>query len=233
MLAMSKISVETSKARKSFFTKNCVIPAEHQRAYFHILNQLVQHNKQLISAILSPKGRHLRLPVEPEIIEQYLTGFKVSYVPRDIRPGSTEPEGRWCLNPLDPSHVIVFFNRNATLARQRFTKVHELFHFLQSIDQALLTMLDGLILESDLPPEVINAILERSTDKATAIFLMPTEYFYNTYFEIKERHSYFGIEQLKELASLFGVSSETAKYRLQELGQCITPKQLSPMSIDF
>lgn len=183
--------------------------------------------------MLPPTGCALTLPVELTHIENYLTGFTIDYRPFYRPSASDEPEGFHKRDAFDPAHITIHFNQNAPVARQQFTKAHELFHVLQLCDPKCLDFFDALVEDTSLPPSVIMKLIERGADKATAMYLMPTEYFYKRYWAIKETGDEFGSEQLQDLANQFGVSVETAKYRLQEIGQCITPKQLSPMSIDF
>lgn len=131
--------------------------------------------------------------MQPESIEKYLSGFTFEYRPFcNLYEYTRQTEGFWRIDPERPAHVIIFYNRCTSPERQRLTKVHELFHFLQTVDQAFLDFLDELILNSSLPEHVVIKILERSTDKATVMFLMPNHFFIKKYEEIEIYSEGFG-----------------------------------------
>jgi hypothetical protein len=202
------------------------IPVDCWRAYQVLLNNGVGHFKTIIDHIIQSGGNTIQVPMQPESIEKYLSGFTFEYRPFcNLYEYTRQTEGFWRIDPERPTHVIIFYNRCTSPERQRFTKVHELFHFLQTVDRAFLDFLDELILNSTLPEHVVIKILERSTDKAAVMFLMPNHFFVKKYEEIEIYSEGFGEAELRKLAAAFQVSIESARYRLQE---CVyQPQQVS------
>jgi len=194
------------------------VPADCFRAYTKLLNTSIGYFKGIIDHIIRLNGESILVPMQPVFIERYLTGFTFEYRPfSSLNELDQLKEGFWRCSDHDPSHVLIFYNQNATVERQRLTKIHELFHFMQSIDGFFRHFLEELIYDDALPPSVIVKLLERVTEKAAVIYLMPNEFFCKKYSEIKAESRSFGYEEIRRLAQTFGVSVQTTTYRIQEL----------------
>jgi len=190
------------------------IPIDCVLIYKKLLNQLIGHYKTVINDILL-NCTNLTLPIETNILENYLVGFKFEYQPFV----SLNPSKEGSFDYLqEEGKVIIKYNSFSTINRQRFTKVHEIFHFVQRLDPQFLNFIDDLVLNSNLPPIVITKLIERSADKATSMYLMPENYFYNKYKDLAVRNENFGETSLKELAQTFMVCPKTAFIRLKEIG---------------
>ncbi len=200
-------------------TKTDGIPADCRNAYRKIMNSVVTYYKQTIDDMIQHAGGSIKMPMEVSVIEDYLTGFSFEYKPfRNWLEVHSQVEGYWVPDNESADKIIIHYNACAPESRQRFTKVHELFHFSQRLDMQFIAFIDELVLNTTLPHYVIDKILERGTDKATSMYLMPNEYFTKKYCEISEQCETFGEKQLKELAKFFEVSAQSAKYRLNECG---------------
>jgi len=198
------------------------IPLDCIPAYRALLNSLIGHYKKIIDQIIVEGGGKLSFPMETTLLENYLEGFSFEYHPLPIWLESEQKdiEGFSEYSLVNPDKVVIYYNASAPSCRQRFTKIHELFHFIQSLDVKFLNFFDELILNSTLPPDVVNKIMERGTDKAVAMYLMPNNYFLKKYDEIRKE---IGVRKMKyavlqELARYFDVSKQTARFRLGECG---------------
>jgi len=192
------------------------IPVDCYNAYKRLLNSVIGYNKGIIDAIIKCNGNNITMPMRMEYIERYMSGFEFEYVPFCYwLKGYGKVEGCKVYDG-GSGKLTVYYNNCASYERQRFTQVHELMHFLQQQDGYFLDFLTELVDNTVLPPEVIVKILERATDKATAMYLMPNKYFIKKYEEIRNERNNFEFGELKELANAFQVSLQTAKYRLNE-----------------
>lgn len=197
------------------------IPADCIYPYRKLLNSFIEHYKNLIDSIITEAGGKITFPMETALFENYLDGFQFEYRPFSIwLEPNKDKEGYWAYDPQTNEKVIIFYNAAAPEYRQRHTKVHELFHFAQTLDRNILKFIDEIIFETKLPPFVINKLVERSTDKATAMYLMPNRFFKEKYEEIVQvqKNKITKANLLKELARYFNVSVESAGYRLNECG---------------
>ncbi len=193
------------------------IPADCVRAYRILFNQGVEHYKGIINSIIAADGGAIATPMQPQLLEKYLSGYTFEYRTFCNLSEAYKTEGFWRLDENNPTHVIIFYNRCTSRKRQRYSQVHELMHFLQTIDPHFLDFLDELILNSTLPEGVIVKLLERITERATAMYLMPNDFFLKKYHELKAQSPSFGDAQMQQLAKAFDVSLQTATYRLQEV----------------
>jgi Zn-dependent peptidase ImmA (M78 family) len=69
------------------------------------------------------------------------------------------------------------------------------------------------------------------TERATAMYLMPNDYFLKKYQEIHARAGVFNDASLRELANYFDVSFQSAKYRLDECLRPAFPVPLNPLGV--
>jgi hypothetical protein len=181
------------------------IPIDCKPLFYQLKNKLIAYNKGLIDNIIKSNGGEIITPMETDYIEKYLAGFTFEYIPFFHNFGA---DGFLDYN-IEAGKVSIFYNTNCPLNRRRYTKIHELFHFVQLLDMQFLDFFDNLLINSDFPNYLIVKLLEKSTDKATAMYLMPNEYFIKKYNEIKN---------VDELARIFGVSKQSLCYRIQECG---------------
>lgn len=202
------------------------IPADCVRPYRLLFNQGIGHFKGIIDSIIKSGGGSISIPLQPKHIEQYLTGYTFEYRSFcNLYEIGSQTEGFWRIEENNPTHVIIFYNRCTTARRQRYSQIHELFHFIQTVDPKFLDFLDELIFNSTLPEYVVVKLLERLTERSTAMFLMPNDFFLKKYEEIKTQSPIFGDAQVRQLAAIFDVSVQTATYRLEEcLGTSTVPQ---------
>jgi hypothetical protein len=203
------------------------IPADCLAAYRRLFNQGVGHFKRIIDSIIASADGAVSVPMQPSHIERYMTGWTFEYRPfSDPKSRSGSLEGFWKFDDERPNHVLIFYNQDAPPQRQRYSQVHELFHFIQAVDLPFLDLLDTLILDTTLPEKVIHKLLERLTERSTAMYLMPNKYFLKKYQEILAESPAFGNEGMHKLAEAFGVSVQAATYRLQECLRTTTLPQV-------
>ncbi|HDQ22350.1 MAG TPA: ImmA/IrrE family metallo-endopeptidase [Candidatus Uhrbacteria bacterium] len=183
------------------------IPLDCERAYFYCLNKLIVYYKELIGEIIKDNDGVIEFPMQTSLIENYLSGYQIQYF--GFYGKAKDLSGYWESDEEDNSIVRIFYNTNATFERQRFTIIHELFHFCQSLDIKIQDYFDGLIVNSTLPKDVVVNLIEKATDKATAMYLMPNKYFEKKYYEVKD---------VQTLSDYFQVSAPSIIYRIKECG---------------
>lgn len=217
MLAMSK----NSQINDALWLRNQAvrngIPADCVRPYQLLLNQGIGHFKTIINDVIQKNGSLIDVPMQPRYLENYLSGYTFEYRSFcNLYEVGSETEGFWMPSPTDPNHIIVYYNCYASAGRQRHSQIHELMHFVQTVDPPFLDFMDELILNTTLPEYVVVKLLHRMTDKATVMYLMPNDYFRKKYQEIHQADGVFGDAQLRKLAQVFDVSMQSAQYRIQE-----------------
>ncbi len=183
------------------------IPADCRAVYYTLLNNLVVYNEKLITAIIDNSGTEISFPMETDLIQDYLTGFEINYIGFNDFFGSKS--GYWEFDEEEENVVNVFYNTFDTPKRQRYTKVHETLHFCQSLDDGFQYFFDELLTNSTLPAGVVIQLMEKATDKATAMYLMP-----NIYCKKKWRE----VQSIAQLSEYFQVSEQSVAYRLKECG---------------
>lgn len=219
MLDLSKKGTEIKDAY--WLRRNAVIdgvPADCMYAYRKLLNSCIGHFKGLIDRVIQSDGGHVEAPMQPEVFERYFTGFTFEHSPITSFPsGKGDIDGWWMLEGERLNHVHIFYNDRKPVVRQRYTIIHELFHFAQTADLAFLDFIDELIENTTLPPSVVVKILERSTEKAAAMYLMPNDFFVKKYHEITNEEPQLNTQEIiRRLAKTFEVSIPSTSYRLQE-----------------
>ena len=152
------------------------------------------------------------------MLEDYFTGYEFEYRPFYQVRGTGEYDGRWEFDKAKPDKIIIHYNKLCPPHRQISTQVHELFHFAQFVDFEVIGFFEDLRTNSLLPEELVRKLVERCADKATAMYLMPNTYFRAKYDEIRIKNSSFQLDQLRELAAQFQVSTRGALLRLNECG---------------
>ena len=194
------------------------IPADCIRPYRMFFNQGVAH----FDDVITQAGGSIELPMQPALLENYLTGYTFEHRTFcNLYEFDEDTEGFWQIDPADNKNVIIHYNRCTAEVRQRNTQVHELLHFVQTIDPPFLDFLDSLIYDTALPEYVVAKLLHRITERATVMYLMPNDFFRKKYQEIQAEHPIFGEGQLKQLARIFDVSIASARYRIQEVNKPI------------
>ena len=213
-------------------TQDC-LPADCLAVYRQLFNTGLRHLKKTIDNVIRSEGGSITVPMQPAYLERYFSGFTFEYRPfYNLSQLTKGVEGYWEYDAQNPSHIIVHYNKLALSGRQRYSKVHELLHFAQSVDDEFLTFFDNLILNTTLPEAVVYRLLERITEKATAMYLMPNDFFLKKYHEIRNQSGVFEEAQIKQLATAFDVSAQTARIRLQEcLGVRLFAPQLVSVSM--
>lgn len=206
MLSISKPKTNYEKT----ITKNEI--SEIYRAKFYgFLNRLQDYYKGLTREMLAHNKSNPVYPVPLRFIEEYLVGFRFVYIGFDnIKEGIPHIEGFWRFINEKEGIVGIAYNTNVCPERQKFTIIHELFHFCQYIDPKIQDFLDKIIANSILPNEITSKLLDKSADKATSMYLMPEEEVI-----IKNRE----LNDKKSLAKFFGVSLGCLLYRLKECKQ--------------
>ena len=194
------------------------IPADCVRGYQVLFNQGINHAKTLIDSVIERGGGAIQLPMQPKYLEDYLTGYTFEYRTFcNLYEGDANTEGFWMPDPAEPSNVVIHYNRCATSGRRRYNQTHELVHFAQSIDPKFLEWFDDIITNTTLPEHVVVKLLHRITERTTAMYLMPNDFFYKKYREIQAQAPVFGDAQLRQLAKAFDVSVQAASIRVQEV----------------
>jgi hypothetical protein len=185
-------------------------PKDDKGIYNQYYGRILNHYKKLIEEIYQTAGCPIIFPVGTELIEKYLTGYELRYFAFDkYALGIKEIEGWWEWDTYESGVVNIFYNQNTVEYRQHFTKIHETLHFCQSLDNEFRQLLDEIIKNKVLPPEMVERLVERITEKTTAVYLMPEEQVIKTFEKNKN---------VLELANTFRVSMQTAMYRLKECG---------------
>jgi hypothetical protein len=206
MLCISKPKTNYEKT-----IRNNEIPQIYRAKFYGFLNRLVDYYWGLIKEILLKNNPNPVYPVPLRFIEEYLVGFKFVYIGFDnIKEGIPQIEGFWRFIDKEKGIVGIAYNTNVCPERQKFTIIHELFHFCQYIDPKVQDFLDKIIANSILPNEITAKLLDKSADKATSMYLMPEE-------EVIIKNQEFN--DRKNLAKFFGVSLDCLLYRLKECKQ--------------
>ena len=190
------------------YNYNREIPIQFEFEYFKRLNFLNSYHKDLISAII-PENQTLIFPLNTDLIEKYLSGFRVTYSPFN-NSFNRKLQGYYEKDPnVDNAYTVYFNISGVTYKKQRNTCVHETLHICQSLDPFFQTYFDELITNRTFPNKIIIKLLEKATEQATAMYIMPHKYFYNKYHETKS---------VNELSDYFQASIQSVVIRLKELG---------------
>lgn len=190
------------------------IPADCKGVYYKLLNQVVAYNKNLIKDVIDTSGGELSFPMETMLLQEYMTGWNIQYIGYEGSIFDTY-SGYWEQDNEDDSVVYIYYSLNDSAKRQRYTKVHETFHFMQSVDVKMLDFFDTLVSNTTLPAGVVVKLMEKATDKATAMYLMPNKYFYDKWREM---------QSISALSEFFQVSEQSVAYRMKE---CQVPINLN------
>jgi hypothetical protein len=178
-------------------------------AYFRLLNRTTDRNGELIDDMIYNSGRGIAMPMDTACLERYLSGYRFEYIPfNNVVCHMPNIEGFFEIDKEDGRTIRIYYNTNCNAKRQRYSRTHELWHVCQMLDMKFLDMIDNL-LRSDFPPALIHKLMEKSADKATAIYLMPNHYFVRKFGET---------QNLQELSDYFQVSVPSIMYRMKECG---------------
>ena len=203
------LSISNQKNKNSWFNRkfNDGVDPAYRPLFYEHLNVLLSHEKKLIDSVITKNGRSIAFPMETNLLENYLDGFDFVFTPFDNQElNIPHCEGFYKLNTTI-KRVEIFYNTCCSTKRQRWTKIHEMIHFCQSIDGHFLDFIDYLYHSQHFPKWLIPKLIERATDKATAIYLMPNQYFLKKYQETSS---------VMELSEYFQVSQQSVSYRLKE-----------------
>jgi hypothetical protein len=194
------------------YTYKKEIPPQYADEFFRRLNSLTSYNKELIAEII-PDNQTLSFPLGTDHIERYLTGFNITYTPFD-NLHNPKIEGYFERDPNADNYNVYFNSRNASHQRQLNTCVHETMHICQSKDDYFQSYFDDLITNQTFPPNIIVKLFEMTTQKATAMYIMPSKHFYRKYTET---------QSVSELSDYFHASMQSVTIRLKELGLAMPP----------
>lgn len=214
---LSSLRVNPLQASNSY-TNTAVIgerfPKDDKGVYNQLYGKILRHYEHLIADIYQTAGCPIVFPIGTDLIEKYLTGFKLQYIPFDnIACGMRDVEGFWAPDDYEDGVVNIYYNKNSNPNRQHFTKIHETLHLCQFLDPDFRALIDDVVLDKVLPEEMVKKLIERITEKTTAMYLMPEEQTIRKYQENKN---------VFQLAQDFRVSVQTAMYRLKECGIIIS-----------
>lgn len=185
-------------------------PKGNKEIYNQYFGKLLDYYNTFIDDVYRSAGCPIAFPVGTELIEKYLSGYSIHYIPFDnVLLGISDVEGCWELDERNPGQVNIYYNRNAPIYRQHYTKIHETIHFCQYLDSDFRQCIDEIYKHNILTKELTEKLVERITDRTTALYLMPERQFVNS-FEKKK--------SIIEVAKQFNVSMKTAMYRLEECG---------------
>lgn len=199
-----------SRNSNSFGTVSERFPKDDKGIYNQLYGKVLAHHERLVEDIYKTAVSPVVFPVGTDLIENYLTGFKLRYIPFDKTAfGLQGVEGFWEQDDRENGVINIFYSQNTNINRQHFTKIHETIHFCQFLDSDLREFIDDIMLNNVLPKEMIEKLIERITEKTAATYLMPKEQTVKKYQENKN---------VIQLAKEFKVSVKTAIYRLNECG---------------
>jgi len=145
------------------------IPLDCLPLYARSLNLMIKQQDKLIDSIFECYPDQLSFPLDLEPFENYFDGFNFTYIELDSSCPS-EIHGLW---RMEDREVTAYYASWHPEVRQRFTIMHELFHFVQSIDPWFLDFVDALIEYSGLPQDVICKLVDRVADKGAVQYLTP------------------------------------------------------------
>lgn len=185
------------------------IPPEYHSQILALLNKLVPHYKNLIADIIKQSGGTIKFPVDTDFMVRYLEGYNIDYVPFFDDSGEKPEDGHFDIVDIKQGHFAVFYNTYYPPKRQRATKIHETWHIIQLMDMPFRVFIDELVLDTELPPDVIELLLERATEKATFMYLIPNDYL---------RQKFKETQDIKTLSDYFQASEESLYYAIREAG---------------
>ena len=220
--------------------ESAVLEFRQKQGYHVLLNRLTNYFQKLIDDIFRQYPHQITFPMDTKPMEHFLLGFEIEYCPLEELINSPliphfcnpfDPEGNdpsphylggfWFADE-DTRKVYVFIQTSSGTNRQMFTKIHELFHFCQSLDIAFIKFLEQIITESTLPPDLVRRLIERSANKATAMYLIP---------EVHLKQKYQETQDIDYLAKFYGVCRKTMEIRLEECQ--LTSNKENPLDIPF
>ena len=176
--------------------------------YKFFLHYFTDYHEGTIADILSGAKDELKFPIDYKYLEACFPGYKFKYIGL--------PKNESIFNGVDGLHRIngdtyyVFYNQELSQEYIRYTKVHELIHFYQLKDRHFIKAMNGLVELCGLHDFVVSDLLEKATDFAAAIYLMPAEQFYKKLIETKN---------IYEVSNYFKVPMEAVMCRLKVADQ--------------
>jgi hypothetical protein len=185
------------------------IPPQYHDEFLTLLNLLVPFYKNLIKDIIKEAGGTIKPPIDTDYMVKYLEGYTIDYVPFFDNTGQEPEDGKYEIVDWEQKVFVVFYNTYYSLKRQGATKIHETWHIMQLGDLAFRQFFKDLILDTELPPDVIELLLERATEKATFMYLIPNDY-------LKEKFK--ETQDIKQLSDYFRASEESLYYSIRENG---------------
>lgn len=191
------------------------IPLYLRSYYYGNLNFLIDILKRMIANVFGT-DKKISIPISIDYLTNYLSGFDFKFIPvYEFENEKIEGFSHW---DRKNDIVNIYYKAKSTYERQRNTKIHEIIHFCQMFEPDFINKLRDIREEKMLPEYLIRKLLERATEKATAMYLMPNYFFEREYSEIiKKRNDLY--EVVDDLSKIFEVSKLATIFRLKECGK--------------
>lgn len=140
--------------------------------YMEMIYKWKHHFRDVVHKIHNNYGK-VEPPIDFKFIEEYLSGFKVSYIPFNPRKTEIEVDG-FCM--IEGGDIKVFYATDLGEQRARFTIAHELVHVLQRFD--LEFMADMEAIEDE---DLRQMIIERIAEITASYYLAPKNILQGSY----------------------------------------------------
>lgn len=206
MSTLSKIHQEIARYKYA----DVRFPKTDKATYWKYYFRLEAYFQELIDDVYQ-QASDVSFPITTGPIEEYLSGYNIHYHPFDNQScGRPELEGFWDSSEESPFDFHVLYNTsNVSVKRQRFTMVHETMHIVQHLDREFCQFIDDFLIYETLPFDMVTKLVERATDKATSMYLVPKEELVLQYRQCGDPNA---------LAEYFQVSYQSIVYRLKNTG---------------
>lgn len=193
------------------------IPVEYRKDYYCQLNRLIDYFKNAMREIIDYNGGNITLPIGTEMMTNCF-GKEFDFNFLGIRENNLYAGD--LIFDKETKQVFVLYSENGNKKQQRYTIAHELWHFYQRFDWQFIELFDDILLNSPLPDYLKKQLLEKATDKATAMYLMPNDFFIRKFQEItNERNGIVSMSKaVEELSNEFQTSKQSVIYKLKECG---------------
>jgi len=97
------------------------IPENCKPAFYRYLNKLIAYYKDLIDEMIESAGGTIKAPMSIEILEEFLSGFKISYIGFDENNEYKEIDGYFDICGENDELLHIFYNVSRSRSKQRFT----------------------------------------------------------------------------------------------------------------
>jgi len=186
------------------------IPPIFRGCYYRLLNRLITIEKDFINGVFADMDWQLQFPIDLKPLENHLTGYQFNVIGYCWTPPNgeyTRGKGFWRIDKKNPSIINIYYCQLQFPNQARFTIPHEALHFCQTLQPDFISFFENEVYTSILTPALIIKLLEKITEKTTAMYLLPQEYFKAKWQETRS---------VEELSDYFQVSRQAIDYRLKE-----------------